>query len=433
MAQFRKDTHQYLNDGKTIFEVAMLADQYGNLVGAANPTGTAIDAFGRARISNPLTLFDSSNRYRDNGLWATSNSAGTTYEFNANSGLIELNVTTSANAEIIRETTKVFAYQPGKSLLILNTFVFNEAKTNLRQRVGYFGAQNGYFLEQNGTDIYLVERSYVNGSVNEIKISKSNWNMDTLDGTGPSLITLNLSKAQIFWIDIEWLGVGTVRCGFIINGKMIHCHSFHHANINNLTYITTASLPLRYEIKNIEVTSSNSSMKQICSSVVSEGGYELHGQQQSVGTAITNAKTLTTAGTFYPVVSIRLKSTAMDAIVILSAVSLLGAGNNINYNWCIIEDATVTTVSWTDAGANSSVEYTISGTAITGGKILASGYFNSSTQSSIPIQILRDILFRFQLQRNSLANTVSTLSIAVAAGTDNSNIFGSLDWEEISR
>ena len=123
----------------------------------------------------------------------------------------------------------------------------------------------------------------------------------------------------------------------------------------------------------------------------------------------------------------------MDAIVILSAVSLLGAGNNINYNWCIIEDATVTTVSWTDAGANSSVEYTISGTAITGGKILASGYFNSSTQSSIPIQILRDILFRFQLQRNSLANTVSTLSIAVAAGTDNSNIFGSLDWEEISR
>lgn len=433
MAQFRKDTHQYLNDGKTIFEVAMLADQYGNLVGAANPTGTAIDAFGRARISNPLTLFDSSNRYRDNGLWATSNSAGTTYEFNANSGLIELNVTTSANAEIIRETTKVFAYQPGKSLLILNTFVFNEAKTNLRQRVGYFGAQNGYFLEQNGTDIYLVERSYVNGSVNEIKISKSNWNMDTLDGTGPSLITLNLSKAQIFWIDIEWLGVGTVRCGFIINGKMIHCHSFHHANINNLTYITTASLPLRYEIKNIEVTSSNSSMKQICSSVVSEGGYELHGQQQSVGTAITNAKTLTTAGTFYPVVSIRLKSTAMDAIVILSAVSLLGAGNNINYNWHIIEDATVTTVSWTDAGANSSVEYTISGTAITGGKILASGYFNSSTQSSIPIQILRDILFRFQLQRNSLANTVSTLSIAVASGTDNSNIFGSLDWEEISR
>jgi hypothetical protein len=433
MAQFRKDTHQYLSDGKTIFEVMMLADQYGNLVGPANPSGTSVDAFGRNRMSTPLTLFDSSYRYRDNNLWYTSNTAGTTYTFNANSGLMDLTLDTTSNSEIIRETTKVFSYQPGKSLLVLNTFVFNPTKTNLRQRVGYFGAQNGIFLEQDNTNIYFVQRSFVSGSIVDTKISQSNWNIDPLNGTGPSLLTLDLSKAQIFWIDLEWLGVGSVRCGFVIDGKIIHCHSFHHANLLTQTYITTASLPLRYEIKNTGTVTSNSNLKQICSTVISEGGYELRGAQQSIGTAITSAKALATAGTYYPVVSIRLKSTHLDGIVILSAISLQGLGNNTNYNWRVIADGTVTTAAWTDAGSTSSVEYTLSGTAISGGRTLASGYFSSSTQSSMPVEILKEALFKFQLERNSLTSTPVTLSLAVAASVDTSTVFGSIDWEEVSR
>jgi hypothetical protein len=223
MAQFRKDTHQYLGDGKTIFETVMLADEYGHMVGAANPTGMAVDAFGRARVSTPLTLFDSSHRYRDNGLWATSNTATTTYSHSANSGLVSLNVDTTANAEVVRETTKVFSYQPGKSLQILNTFVFNAAKPNLRQRAGYFGAQNGIFLEQDGTNVYFVERSYSGNSLSETRVAQANWNIDTRLGavpSSPSQKTLDLSKAQIQFIDIEWLGLGTVRCGFVIDGKL---------------------------------------------------------------------------------------------------------------------------------------------------------------------------------------------------------------------
>ena len=158
MAQFRTDSSRYLANGNTIFEVVMLADQYGNQIGPANPSGTAVDAFGRARVSSPLTLFDSSHRYRDNGLWSTSNTAGTSYAFNQNEGLVKLNVTTGQNQEIIRETIKVFSYQPGKSLQVMNTFVMNPAKTGLRQRIGYFGANNGIYLEQSNNDIYFVER-----------------------------------------------------------------------------------------------------------------------------------------------------------------------------------------------------------------------------------------------------------------------------------
>ena len=207
MAQFNKNTQQYLDQSKTLFDVVMLADQYGNRISAANPTGVATDAFGRLRVSTPLTLFDSSHRYKDNGLWATANTANTTYAFSSNGGLINLTLTNgAANNEIIRETTKVMSYQPGKSLLILNTVVMDAPKANLRQRVGYFGANNGIFLEQSGNTISFVERSIVTGSVVDTPAVQTGWNYDKLDGTGPSGVILDLTKAQIFWTDIEWLG-----------------------------------------------------------------------------------------------------------------------------------------------------------------------------------------------------------------------------------
>lgn len=437
MAQFRIDTHQYLNQEKTLFEVVMLADKYGNQVGPANPTGVAVDAFGRARMSTPLTLFDSSHRFKDNELWATANTSGnSTYSFSATEGLVNLNVTTAANAEVIRETTKVFSYQPGKSLQILTTFVMNTAQTNLRQRVGYYGADNGIFLELNGSTLSFVQRSNTSGTISETRVNQANWNMDTLLGnvaSSPSKITLDITKAQILFIDVEWLGLGTVRCGFVINGQLIHCHSFHHANLITSTYMTTASLPLRQEIKNTGVTASNSTMKQVCSSVISEGGYELRGAQQSIGTTITTPKALTTAGTFYPVASIRLKSTALDAIVILTALSILGRGNGVDFNWRVISDATITTASWTSAGDDSAVEYTTSGTAISGGRVMASGYLNSSTQASPTVDVLKEALFKFQLERNTFTSTPTTLTLAVAAGTDTSTCYGSMDWEEVTR
>lgn len=433
MAQFNKNTHQFSADNKTLFETVMLADQYGNLVGPSNPTGVAVDAFGRARTSTPLTLFDSSHRFSDNGLWSTANTAGGTYAFSANEGLVNLDVNTTSGAEVIRETTKVFSYQPGKSLLNLNTFKFSPAKTNLRQRVGYYSAQNGMYLELDGSVLSFVERTYTSGVVQETRVTQANWNMDRLDGTGPSLRTLDITKAQIMWMDIEWLGLGSVRMGFIIDGQIIHCHSFHHANRIGTTYITTASLPIRYEITNTGTTSSNSTLKQVCSTVISEGGYELRGKQNAVGIPITSPKALATAGTLYPVISIQLKSTHLDAIVIPTAVSLLGQGNGINFNWKIVAGATITTGAWTPADNDSAVEYTISGTAMSGGRTLASGFINSSNQGSPALDILKQALFQFQLERNGLTGVPSTFTLAVTADTNTQTCFGSVDWEEITR
>jgi hypothetical protein len=415
----------------------MLADQYGNQVGPANPTGTAVDAFGRARVSSPLTLFDSSHRYRDNNLWTTSNTAGGTYAFSENEGLVNLNLTTANNAEIIRETTKVFSYQPGKSLQILQTFVM-QPKTNVRQRVGYYGANNGIYLEVANNTAYLVERSLSSGVMQETRVAQSNWNYDTLlgaDTSSPSGITLDLSKSQIMFIDIEWLGLGTVRCGFIIDGRIIHCHSFHHANYITSTYMTTASLPLRYEIKNTGVTASNTTLKQVCSTVISEGGYELRGLQQAVGTAIGTPRDLTTVNTYYPVISIRLKASPnrLDAIVILTALSLMGITNNANYNWRVVASGTSTGGTWNSAGTDSAVEYNLTGTSFADGRILASGWTTGSNQGSSPVDILKEALFKFQLERNGLTSSPYELTLVAATDSAGADIYASMDWEEISR
>lgn len=393
------------------------------------------DAFGRLRVSSPLTLFDSSHRYKDNGLWATSTASGGAAVFSANEGLVNLNVNTTSGSEVLRETFKVFSYQPGKSLLVLNTFVMAPAKTNLRQRVGYFGVDNGIYIQLNNNTLSFVERSLVTGVVTESVVNQASWNVDSLNGSGPSGVTLNITKAQIMFMDIEWLGEGTVRVGFIIDGNFIICHKFNHANLIASTYITTASLPLRYEITNTGVTASPSTLKQVCSTVISEGGYELRGAQQAVGTPITTARTFAVAGTYYPIVGLKLTATKLDAIVILTAVSILGTGNGKNYAWRVVNGATITGGSWIPAGVDSSVEYNLTGTSAAGGRILAQGYVNSSNQGSPSINILKEALFASQLERNSFTGVAYELVIEVAVATTSGGegIYASTDWEEISR
>lgn len=393
-----------------------------------NPT----DAFGRLRISHPLTLFDSSHRFSDNDLWNESITGTATSTFNQNAGLIEMDVGASDGDEIIRETNKVFAYQPGKSLLIMTTFVFGEQKANLRQRAGYYGASNGMYFEVDGTTVSFVERDSVTGSLAETRVNQANWNVDVLDGTGPSGFTLDTSKAQILFMDIEWLGLGTVRMGFVINGQFVHCHSFHHANLLDGTYITTASLPLRQEITNTGDTSGASQSKQICSTVISEGGYELRGRQQGIETPIATPKVLTNADTYYPTISLRLKSARLDAIAILTAASFLGVDNG-NYNWRVVAGNTVTGGAWISAGTNSSVEYNLTGTATTGGRVLASGWISSTNQSAGSIDLLKEALFKFQFERNSFTSTPENISFVVACDTASADTYSSLDWEEITR
>lgn len=451
MAQFRKDTNQYLPQEKTIFETVMLADQYGNIVGGANPSGMAVDAFGRARVSNPFTLFDSTHRYQDNGKIATSNSAtGSVLTYDENSSSVLMGVSTANNAYMYRESNRVFTYQPGKSLQILQTFVLAPAQTGMRQRYGYFNTDNGFFLEQDGYTIYFVRRSKSTGTVVETRVAQADWNVDTLDGTNtgawtegqpvqnrnPSGLKLDLSKAQILFHDVEWLGVGSVRMGFVINGRFIHCHTWHHANSANLTYMTSATLPVRAEIQNTANTGNSSNLRIICTSVISEGGFQPTGRPRAVGmnTDVANTKTFTTAGTFYPVIAIRLKDAWKDSVVLPRSVQFFGTTNNTNYRWKVVIGATLTGANWVSAGTDSPVEYDISATAYSGGRDLRNEYLNvASGAGAASSQIDPSDIYKYQLERDPFATSnVGYTYMLVATGAGNGNKgCGSIQWEEI--
>jgi hypothetical protein len=405
-----------------------------NNVVAVKAGGTGSDAFGRLRVSDPFTLFDSSHRYQDNELWSTALAVSGTSTFNADQGLIDLEVTTASGSEVVRESKVVTSYQPGKSLLVMSTFTMNAVKTNLRQRVGYYGAANGIFLELENNVLSFVKRSSITGSVVETKVTQANWNVDKLDGTGPSGITLDITKAQILFTDIEWLGVGTVRLGFVIDGQFIHCHSFHHANTVEATYITTASLPLRYEIKNTDTTASASVLKQICSTVISEGGYELRGQQRSIGMGATTPRDLTASGVEYPVVGIRLKSTRLDAVVIPVAVSLIGIGNNAIFKWQLQQGGTISGGTWTSAASGSPVEYNLSGVSSSGGIPLAVGYTSADRiGAAIPLALDKSNLFKYQLRRNGTTSAPEEFTLIVETNANGNDVYSAMSWEEVAR
>lgn len=390
--------------------------------------GATVDAFGRLRTSSPFTLFDSQNRYQKDPQFSESLTGGGTATYVAAESSVDMSVTTASGDKVVRQTFRVFPYQPGKSLEVLATFVMNAGKANLRQRVGYFNADNGVFFQINGTTKSFVLRTATSGSPSDARtVDQANWNGDRLDGTGASGLILDPTKAQILYMDFEWLGVGSVRCGFVIDGQTIICHTFENANDIDKVYMTTAILPIRYEIENTGAAASGSTLTQICSTVISEGGYEqksalIWARRTTVLTGVTT--------TFVPLVSIRLKSTALGAVVLPSIFKALPIGSVLDYEIALVKNPTLSgPTSWNSNSHN--VEFDVASTGFTGGTITDLTYVSGSNQGSGTAT--GDLEYNFDQQLGvSLAGVsdIYTLAVRTISGTD--DIIGSLSYYDLT-
>ena len=398
--------------------------------------GNAVDAFNRLKVSNPFTLFDSQHRYQPNDKWDTFGVTGGTSSFAITESAVNLIVGTTLGSKIARETKRVFSYQPGKSLLVLNTFALNQPKAGLRQRVGYYGITggatsgvpyNGIYLEQDGLTLSINLVSASLGTT--LTVNRADWNGDPFDGTGDSGRSLDVTKANIFWTDIEWLGVGDVRAGFFVDGRPIIAHTFHNDNINSTTYMTTACLPIRYELENLTGQTGNSQMKQICSSVMSEGGYEGFTRRFNITKSGSTPTTLTTAGVQYPMIALRLNSDRLDSIIIpsnLSAVVEPGTNNKpqtVQYR--ILLNPTLTGNTWT-THYNGNVDYNVTATAVTGGNDIIGGYLSSS--GSLDISSINDFNFQLGRTQTGVSDTFVLTMTAIENGTQ---VSSDVSWFEI--
>ncbi len=406
---------------------------YNDLVGFK---GNVVDAFNRLKTSNPFTLFDSQQRYVISDKWNYVGVTGGTYSFNPIESTVSLIAGTTNGSKMYVETKRVFPYQPGKSLTIVDSFAMAQPKSGLRQRVGYFGITggvtagtpyNGVYLQQDGLTLSVCLTSASLGTTQTV--TQSNWNGDKFDGTGDSGVTIDVTKGNIFWLDVEWLGVGDVRTGFFIDGKPVVAHTFYNTNKNSTTYMTTACLPLRYEIENTTGQTGSSTMRQICSTILSEGGYEGFSRRYNVTHSGPTPHTLTTAGTQYPLIALRMAPDRLDSIIVPSNISVAiepGTNNKpLVVQYRILLNPTLTGNTWI-THFNGNVQYNVTATGVTGGTDIIGGYISSS--GTLDVSSIND--FNFQIGRTQLG--VSDTFVLVLVPTENGTQgYTDLSWFEI--
>jgi len=365
-----------------------------------------------------------------NNLFDESLTGGGTVSYTANKSTVNLNVTQVSGDKTIRQSKRVMSYQPGKSLLIFNTFVMNTLTANLKQKVGLFDVNNGIFFYADGTTLKIVRRTYTSGSPVDTEISQSSWNGDKLDGTGASGFTLDPAKSNILFIDIEWLGVGSVRVGFVINGQLITAHTFFNANSLTTVYMQTANLPIRYEIETAATLASGTyTLQQICSSCISEGGYSPEGLEQMIGTSqINTGVNLGTANTYYNIATIRIKSGRPYAVIVPAGVDVLNISNG-DFEWGLFFNATPSSAfSYTSFSDN--VEYDLTTVDLTStGTRIAGGYLGGKTA---PFALGGDfIAFSNQLGQ-TIGGTSDTLTLGVRPGAANGDVSGLIKWYDLT-
>jgi hypothetical protein len=394
-----------------------------------------LDAFGRLRVSNPFTLFDSQQRFGLDSSFKSNVASGGSVTFLPNQSSANLTVTSTTGSFAAREAAYTFRYQPGKSLLTMLTFVMSPASPgNTRQRVGYFGTDNGFYVElSNGLE--FVKRSNVTGTVSLSNVAQVNWNGDKLLGSGPSGLTLDITKAQILWVDMEWLGVGSVRMGFVINGIFILCHTFNHANLIGSAYITTACLPVRYEIQTLNgAAPATSNLTQICSTVMSEGG------STAPLTLYSNLATFSAtvgAGTWVPVISIQLAPGRLDSVCAIKQVEVVIKSTDDIVQWALwsnVTAANLTGENFLAAPPSTSILVDKSATVFsaTTCQQVASGMVAAQGKTS-GLAVFELGQYFSQIGRNSFTQTSDIFTLAFFNNTSQGTVDADalLSWQEL--
>jgi len=384
------------------------------------------DAFGRLRVSEPDTLFDSKQIHDAQPLFwddQETSGGGTGSSHSADEAATTISVGATTAGIRIRQTFRRFNYQPGKSQQVLVTFSEFDTSAGLFKACGYYDDDNGLFFESDAGTVGVTRRSYVTGSAVDTTVTQANWNLDKMDGTGVSGATLDFTKSQIGFIDFEWLGVGRVRMGFVVDGMIYYCHEFLNANNLATVYMSTPNLPLRYEIQN-DGTGAADDFVHICTSVISEGGQESNGLlRHKASGGISSLNT----GTSYAMIGVRLQGAKLDEVVNLEGLSLLSSTNNDQVEWSLIFNPTVAG-TFTYADETNSAVQTATGAStntISGGTSIDGGFFTTSQPISEPLSNALKI-------GSAIDGTPDEIVLVATPITNNITVYASLTWRELS-
>lgn len=408
-----------------------------NLVGSGEGSGviSSIDTKGRLKVQTQETIFFNTFQYgKETDVWDESTANGGTATFDTSISQIRMSVTNQVGSKVIRQTRNVQRYTPGRQQTVAFAIRLETPVTGIRRRFGMFDGSDGFFFEDCGTvDATTGLPQYACVVINSDgatptveRIYRDQWNGDKLDGTGPSGIVADPQAQQLVMMDYEWYGAGHIVFMFVINGLPRVIHTVQNGNRLHSPWAKTPFLPIRVEIENLTGVTGTHNLWQGSNSLLSEGSVQKLGIAVSILTPLAGIN-MPSANTFYPIVSIRLKSTALTGIV-LPTFFQAGTVDNTDIYFKLIRNATVngTWVNHPDTNSFTQYNYTSTG-AITDGFDLSSGLITSSSGGT-GIRVDADTVY--QIGRGSLGTVSDTLTLAIAAKNANKNAVASMTWIE---
>ena len=394
--------------------------------------GPQRDAFGRLRTGQPVEVFsaacafDASPLFYENELVGT---AAATYDQN----LASVVLSAPAPGDVARRQSRPYVrYRPGKSQQIFVTGNFGSA-AGFSAQMGYGDDNDGFFVvHQLGLGWGIIYRSSTSGAPVTQAVLQANWNLDRLNGTGPSGITLDPTKQQLVTIDFGWLGIDAVRIGFVFGNQIVYCHQFDFANQIDVPYMQRGSLPVRWSCENV---SGAGSMLATCSSVQSEGGFNTLGvlRATSRGNSSVSLNFTTGSTALVPILTIRLASGYTRASLEPINFDVFAVGN-ATFEIQILVNATLTKtvppLTW--SSSSTATEKNLDADALSGGQVLASTYAFASATGNRNAATGADLLSDVPICSN-IAGVADTLTVAVRplSGTA-TTYYASLSWQEFT-
>ena len=403
----------------------------------------AIDAFGRARTSSSFTLADYKHAYGIDTNFLSNIFNGGSVNFFRNKACCTLATSTAADSHTVHQSRAYHHYQPGKSHLIMASFNFQGSTTNVSKRTGYFDDDDGIFLELNGVNVPSINlRSFVTGAAATLSIPQSAWNKDRFDGMGPSGVNILWDRTQLFFIDFQWLGVGRVRTGFSYNGLDIIAHEFYNANFNNVVYMANPNLPIRCEILNTGGGGNIGVMDQICSTVISEGGYVEAGIDFAIQTDLPIRSLTASVGATLPLLAIKMAPSFNGyknrIMVRLKEAAVTSLDQLVSYKLLRLDsESAVVGGSWSNVPGGSAVQYNSTATSLTvtspefaNGFAVAGGQGSGQFSSADRIAG-SEAKTNFICQNYDSTNSQTYVLYCTNLSASTARVLGGMKWQEV--
>ena len=400
---------------------------------------TVTDMTNRVRIANPNKILETVWQYDlQPRSWSTriTGSGTVSGPGQKDPAYAQLATTTASGDKAELRTKRFMVYQPFRTHILTMAMIIGPAKEGLIKRFGQYTGFNGWYFEQTNDGFYIGYRNNsfeLTGTI-ETRVERANWNVDKLDGTGPSGLDIDdlLDQSLTFVIEYVWHGTQGIRWEIEYFDELYTVHELIWSASDSKPFARSALLPVYFEMINTGAVASSSTMYVGPVSFNIEGGEERAGARFSVANGATGAVSATSTTVPNYILGIRPKLT-FNAINNRGSITpiryQLFTDNDIYYE--IFIQALPTNGTWTSVDATSIAEYSINFTTLsTVGYRIDSGYVEAGGNRAGSLSNSFESLETVSIDTlNSSAQLAVVIRAYKISGT-NAAVRASLLWKE---